>query len=178
MTSLNIDQFIPEIQNWINDNVKSKVTSKEIYESLVKDGIIPESIRQPSFSAEFSLSVKVGNIVGVKGQKGRYGGFFPEVTSVSQEPREIPEMPKKETFEQIIYIDEDVKVQKVDSKNYQVTVGNRVMYASTLKDSFKLLSCRLLEKEVTEIQKSSAITLLNAIKQAEENIIAKLENVQ
>lgn len=91
-------------------------------------------------------------------------------------------MAKKEKPENMFYlkISDECEVRQVDSRNYQVTVGNKVGFASTIEDALKLLVSRSYEKEIKNVKISQTLKdLQNTLKQAEENILKSIkENIK
>lgn len=74
-----IVDFLPAIQQWMNDNIKTeadKKTSQDIYDGL------PElaKVKFTSFQVGVSKAITEGYISGFEGRKGRNGGYVPAGT--------------------------------------------------------------------------------------------------
>lgn len=75
------------IQDYVNKRCikdREKISAKEIFTDL--QDRLQNDLPQPTFQAAFSCAVRGGYIVGIKGKKGRNGGYSAIVESINELP--------------------------------------------------------------------------------------------
>ena len=151
-----IEKFIPVIQTWMNENIKDRASSSDIFTAL--GPAVLGDLSPTNFQVGLSAAVREGKITGFEGRRGRFGGYFPIGAGAS--PRKIEsgedETEEEETEEDTenvagcVNISSVLRLKALDKRNWglQRKSGENwanIAYYGNITEAFRGISSRLID---------------------------------
>ena len=154
-----IEKFIPVIQTWMNENIKDRASSSDIFTAL--GPAVLGDLSPTNFQVGLSAAVREGKITGFEGRRGRFGGYFPigagasprKIESVEDETEEEETEEDTENVAGCVNISSVLRLKALDKRNWglQRKSGEsgenwaNIAYYGNITEAFRGISSRLID---------------------------------